>query len=49
MSSLDAFVDHEDAFLQYLRNEEVEVTGASLGICLRETHRVHPKVRQETE
>jgi hypothetical protein len=45
MSSLD----HEDAFLQYLRSEEAEATGASLGICLRETHRVHPKVRQETE
>lgn len=47
MSSLDAFVDHEDAFLQYLQNEEAEVIGISLGIRLRETHRVHPKVRLE--
>lgn len=48
MSSLDAFVDHEDAFLQYLRSQDAEVTGASLGIRLRNIHRVHPKVRQET-
>lgn len=45
MSSLD----DEDIFLQYLRSEEVEATGASLGICLRETHRIHPKVCQETD
>ncbi|KAF8803714.1 hypothetical protein BYT27DRAFT_7195046 [Phlegmacium glaucopus] len=43
MSSPDAFVDHEDVFLQYLRSQEAEVTGDSLCICLREIHRVHPK------
>lgn len=45
ISSLDAFVDHENAFMQYLRSQETEVTGDSLGIRLRETNRIHAKVR----
>ncbi|KDR67698.1 hypothetical protein GALMADRAFT_1073578 [Galerina marginata CBS 339.88] len=43
MASLDAFVDHEAAFLQYLEAQEAQGTGASLGLALREAHCVHPK------
>ncbi|KAF8159889.1 hypothetical protein B0H34DRAFT_705229 [Crassisporium funariophilum] len=43
MSSLDAFVDHEEAFSQYLRTQEAEATGASLGLRLRQTNHVHSK------
>ena len=31
--------------MQYLRSQETEVTGDSLGIRLRETNRIHAKVR----
>ncbi|KAF9554967.1 hypothetical protein CPC08DRAFT_671595 [Agrocybe pediades] len=43
MASLDAFVDHEATFLQYLDAHEVQETAASLGLRLRQDHLIHPK------
>jgi hypothetical protein len=44
MTSLDAFVDHEGAFLRYLDAQEASATGESLGLYLREVHSIHSKV-----
>lgn len=44
VNSLDAFVDHEDAFQRYLHDQEVEDTANTLGLRLRVWHRIHPKV-----
>jgi len=44
MTSLDAFVDHEGAFLRYLDAQEANATGESLGLYLREEHSIHSKV-----
>lgn len=44
MASLDAFVDHEGAFLEYLDAQEAQSMGSSLGVNLRQAHSVHPKV-----
>ncbi|KAF8966274.1 hypothetical protein BDZ97DRAFT_1657993 [Flammula alnicola] len=43
MASLDAFVDHERAFMEYLETQEAQSTGTSLGISLRHMNLVHPK------
>ncbi|KAJ3503592.1 hypothetical protein NLJ89_g8363 [Agrocybe chaxingu] len=43
MASLDAFVDHEEAFLDYLEAQEAQATAANLGLILREVHSIHPK------
>ncbi|KAF9461057.1 hypothetical protein BDZ94DRAFT_855912 [Collybia nuda] len=43
VESLDAFVDHEGAFQEYLRDQEAETTASVLGLCLRAWHRIHPK------
>ncbi|KAH9479796.1 hypothetical protein JR316_0008391 [Psilocybe cubensis] len=43
MASLDAFVDHEAAFLRYLEAQEADAITASLGLCIRQVHSVHPK------
>jgi hypothetical protein len=44
MTSLDAFVDHEGAFLRYLDAQEANTIGQSLGLYLREVHSIHSKV-----
>lgn len=44
MASLDAFVDHEAAFLRYLEGQAADTTAASLGLGIRQAHSVHPKV-----
>lgn len=44
MTSLDAFVDHEGAFLRYLDAQEANATGQSLGLYLREVHSIYSKV-----
>lgn len=44
MASLDAFVDHEAAFLRYLEGQEADTTALSLGLSVRQVHSVHPKV-----
>lgn len=45
VESLDAFVDHEGAFQQYLREQGAETTANMLGLRLRAWNRIHPKVR----
>ena len=42
---MDAFVDHEEAFLRYLDAQEANATGESLGLYLREVHSIHSKVK----
>lgn len=44
MTSLDAFVDHEGAFLRYMEAQEAIAIGESLGLHLREVHSIHSKV-----
>ncbi|KAF9054677.1 hypothetical protein BJ165DRAFT_1600792 [Panaeolus papilionaceus] len=43
VTSLDAFIDHESAFTQYLEIKEANLTGISFGLTLRKVHGVHPK------
>ncbi|KAF8074569.1 hypothetical protein FPV67DRAFT_1605325 [Lyophyllum atratum] len=43
LASLDAFVDHEDAFQEYLRRQRAEAAAKELGLRIRRRNRVHPK------
>ncbi|PPQ65509.1 hypothetical protein CVT24_010805 [Panaeolus cyanescens] len=43
ISSLDAFIDHEDAFMQYLGSQDAISTAENLGLSLHKVNRVHPK------
>ncbi|KAF5316696.1 hypothetical protein D9619_006506 [Psilocybe cf. subviscida] len=43
MASLDAFVDHERAFQEYLDAQEIDSAGESLGLRRRKFHCVHAK------
>ncbi|KAF5385773.1 hypothetical protein D9615_002203 [Tricholomella constricta] len=43
LESLDAFVDHEDAFQEYLRVQRAEVAANDLGLRIRRCNRVYPK------
>jgi hypothetical protein len=44
VESLDAFVDHEVAFQEYLHEQGAETIATMAGMRLRAWHRVHPKV-----
>ena len=44
IDSLDAFVDHEAAFEEYLHQEEADETADICELRRRTCHRVHPKV-----
>ncbi|KAF8624019.1 hypothetical protein AX17_007225 [Amanita inopinata Kibby_2008] len=41
--SLDAFLDHENAFQEFLRQHGIEGVLKTSGLRLRSTHKVHPK------
>ncbi|PPQ69595.1 hypothetical protein CVT26_001583 [Gymnopilus dilepis] len=43
MASLDAFIDHEPAFLRYLEAQSAQPTAETLGLTLRQVHSIHPK------
>lgn len=42
--SLDAFSENEDAFRDYLRDQDTDSSAAAFDLRLRAAHRVHPKV-----
>jgi hypothetical protein len=48
IESLDAFVDHEAAFEEYLYKEEADATAEKYELRRRAFHRIHPKVCMET-
>ncbi|KAL0066987.1 hypothetical protein AAF712_005976 [Marasmius tenuissimus] len=49
IESLDAFCDHDQAFQEYLKAQNMNTPSDSeaLGVELRRQHRVHPKVRRD--
>lgn len=44
IESLDAFVDHEAAFEEYLHQEDTDETAEMYELRRHPCHRVHPKV-----
>jgi hypothetical protein len=42
--SLDAFHDNDQAFQEYLSDQDTEQSAAAFDLQLRSAHRVHPKV-----
>ncbi|TFK39511.1 hypothetical protein BDQ12DRAFT_603633 [Crucibulum laeve] len=43
VESMDAFVDHEDSFLEYLEGQHTAVIADNLGLRLREVNHIHAK------